>query len=44
MLIKSDYPINEEALRGIKALTSEYDIIVSTEVDYNQPQVKNYLY
>lgn len=43
MLIKSDYPINEDALRVIEVLTSEYNVSVSTEVDYNKSQVKNYL-
>lgn len=43
MIIKSNYPINEEALRDLQALTSEYDIFTSTEVEYNKSQVKNYL-
>lgn len=43
MLIKSNYPINKEALRDIKNLMSEYDILVSTEIDYNNSQTKIYL-
>lgn len=43
MLIKSNYPINEEALRDLEALTNEYDILTSTEIDYNNSQVKKYL-
>ncbi len=43
MLIESNYPINEDALRDLKALTDEYDILISTEIDYNRPQPKIYL-
>jgi len=43
MLIKSNYPINKEALRDLETLTIDYDILVSTEVDYNKSQIKEYL-
>lgn len=43
MLIKSNYPINEDALRDTKVLTKEYDILLSIEIDYNSSQQKIYL-
>lgn len=43
MLTKSNYPINKEALRDVKTLTSEYDILASTEVNYSISQTKIYL-
>ncbi|OLY93656.1 HNH endonuclease [Cnuella takakiae] len=43
MLINSNYPIDQEALRNLENLTREYDIIVSTEIDYNKSHIKNYL-
>src|SRR3954471_22729738 len=41
--MKSNNPINEGMLRDLETLTSEYDIIVSTEIDYNKSEIKKYL-
>ena len=43
MIIKSDYQINEEALKDFQNLINEYDIFNSIEVKYNDPQNKQYL-
>ena len=43
MIIKSNYPINEEALKDFQNLTVEYDILNSIEVKYNDRQNKQYL-
>ena len=43
MLIKTNYTINEQALRDSETLTVEYDILVSEEIDYNKSHVKKYL-
>jgi len=43
MIIKSNYPINEEALKDFQKLTVEYEILNSIEVKYNDPQNKQHL-